>query len=100
MQDESNPGNVCLFDAQTGEYQFCCNGVVVATGVGTANLRGCVVQIDHIKGNRKVSIRADLSVKRGTATVIIANQTSCSITDQNMANNSCACPMNLNAAKP
>jgi Domain of unknown function DUF11/HYR domain/Calx-beta domain len=100
LQDESNPGNICLFDAQTGEYQFCCKGVVVATGVGTANVRGCVVQIDHIKGNRKVSLRADLSVKRGTATVIIANQTTCTITDQNMANNTCACPLNTSAAKP
>ncbi|HJQ23958.1 MAG TPA: HYR domain-containing protein, partial [Blastocatellia bacterium] len=97
LQDESNPGNVCQFDGQTGEYQFCCNGVVVASGVGTANVRGCVVQIDHIKGNRKVSIRADLSVKRGTATVIIANQTTCGITDQNMANNNCQCPT---GAKP
>ncbi|HJQ24568.1 MAG TPA: Calx-beta domain-containing protein [Blastocatellia bacterium] len=97
LQDESNPGNVCQFDAQTGEYQLCCNGVVVATGTGTLSVRGCVVQIDHIKGNRKVSIRADLSVKRGTATILIANQTTCGITDQNMANNNCQCPT---GAKP
>jgi uncharacterized repeat protein (TIGR01451 family) len=98
LQDESNPGNVCLFDTQTGEYQFCCNGHVIATGTGRPTVRGCVVQIDHIKGNRKVSLRADLSVKRGTATVIIANQTTCVITDQNMANNNCQCP--VSTAKP
>ncbi|HJQ27569.1 MAG TPA: HYR domain-containing protein [Blastocatellia bacterium] len=92
LQDESNPGNVVLFNSQTGEYQFCCNGVVTATGTGTVSVRGCVVQFDHIKGNRKVNIRADLSQMRGTATVIIANQSTCVITDMNMANNSCQCP--------
>ncbi|HKQ08911.1 MAG TPA: ExeM/NucH family extracellular endonuclease [Blastocatellia bacterium] len=92
LQDESNPGNVVLFDAQTGDYQFCCNGVVTATGTGTLTVRGCTVSFDHIKGNRKIKITADMAVKRGTATLIIANQTTCVITDQNMANNTCTCP--------
>ena len=81
-------------------YQFCCGGVVTATGTGTVNVRGCVVQFDHIKGSRKINIRADMSVKRGTATLIIANQTTCVITDQNMANNTCACPQSGSKAKP
>jgi len=93
LQDESNPGNVCLFNGQTGEYQFCCGGVVVASGTATVNVRGCVMQFDHIKGTRRVKVTADMAVKRGTATVIIANQTTCVITDQNMANNNCQCPV-------
>jgi HYR domain/Bacterial Ig domain len=100
LQDESNPRNVVLFNAQTGEYQFCCGGVVVATGMATLTVRGCVVQFDHIKGNRKINIRADMSVKRGTATLIIANQTTCVITDQNMANNNCQCPASISVSKP
>ncbi|MFL6275770.1 MAG: HYR domain-containing protein, partial [Blastocatellia bacterium] len=100
LQDETNPGNVVLFDALTGDYQFCCNGVVTATGTGTLTVRGCTVQFDHIKGNRKIKITADMAVKRGTATLIIANQITCIITDQNMANNSCACPVVTKVAKP
>ncbi|HJQ24576.1 MAG TPA: hypothetical protein VKA60_11725 [Blastocatellia bacterium] len=42
-----------------------------------------------------------MSVKRGTATVIIAAQTTCGITDQNMANNNCQCPSVINGgSKP
>ena len=100
LQDESNPGNVCLFDAQTGDYQFCCNGVVIATGTATLTVRGCIVSFDHSKGNRRVKITADMAVKRGTATVIIANLTTCTITDQNMANNTCVCPVATKVAKP
>ncbi|HKQ06687.1 MAG TPA: HYR domain-containing protein [Blastocatellia bacterium] len=92
LQDESSPANVVLFNSQTGDYQFCCNGVVIATGTGTATVRGCTVSISHTKQNRKVQLTADLAVKRGTATVIIANQTTCQIIDKNTANNNCLCP--------
>jgi hypothetical protein len=93
LQDESNPGNVCLFDAQTGKYQFCCNGQIVATGTGTVTVRGCLVQIQHIKGDRKVLLNADLSQMRGEANIVISNVTTCHITDQNMLNNNCMYPV-------
>ncbi|MFL6216239.1 MAG: HYR domain-containing protein, partial [Blastocatellia bacterium] len=93
LQDESNPGNVCLFDLQSGKYQFCCNGQVVATGTGTVTVRGCIVSISHTKGDRKVQLNADLSQKRGVATIVIVNQTTCTVTDQNMTNNTCLCPL-------
>ena len=32
LQDDSNAGNVVLFNLSTGEYRFCCNSQVVATG--------------------------------------------------------------------
>jgi hypothetical protein len=93
LQDESNPGNVCLFDAQSGKYQFCCNGQVVATGTGQVNVRGCLIQIQHIKGDRKVLLNADLSQMRGEANITISNTLTCHITDQNMQNNTCICPV-------
>jgi hypothetical protein len=93
LQDESNPGNVVLFNAQNGKYQFCCNGQVVATGTGTVTVRGCIISLSHIKDQRKVQLTADLSSKRGTATVIISGLTTCQISDTNMANNTCMCPV-------
>jgi parallel beta-helix repeat protein len=93
LQDESNPGNVCLFDAQTGKYQFCCNGVVIATGTGTATVRGCIIAISQVKGDRRVQMTADLSSKRGSAMLQIVGATTCAVTDTNMTNNTCQCPL-------
>jgi uncharacterized repeat protein (TIGR01451 family) len=92
LQDDTNPGNVVLFDAQTGKYQFCCNGQVVATGTGTVKVAGCTVTINHLKQERRVQLSAEMSAKRGTATIIISNETTCQITDRNMLNNTCLCP--------
>jgi len=93
LQDESNPGNVCFFDAQTGKYQFCCNGQIVATGTGTATVRGCLIQIQHFKGDRKVVMTIDLAQQHGVANINIVNQLTCQINDTNMANNTCLCPI-------
>jgi uncharacterized repeat protein (TIGR01451 family) len=100
LQDETNAGNVCLFNAQTGAYQFCCNGMIVASGTGTVTVRGCTVTISHIKQERRVQMTADMSARKGTATIIISGVATCQITDQNMANNSCQCPLAANQAKP
>ena len=100
LQDESNPGNVCLYNAQTGEYQFCCGGVIIATGTGSVTLRGCVVSISHTKDSRRVQMTADIAAKRGTATVQIGTKTTCTVTDQNISNNTCQCPIGANSAKP
>src|SRR5262249_52975155 len=40
LQDETNPGNFVLFNP-TGEYIFFCNGVQIASGTGTPNVKGC-----------------------------------------------------------
>jgi Carboxypeptidase regulatory-like domain/HYR domain/Ig-like domain CHU_C associated len=93
LQDETNPGNVCLFNAQTGQYQFCCNGQVIATGSGSVTLRGCVVSISHTKDSRRVQMTADMAAKRGTAAVQIGTKTTCTVTDQNISNNTCQCPV-------
>ncbi|HJQ22516.1 MAG TPA: HYR domain-containing protein [Blastocatellia bacterium] len=93
LQDQTNAGNVCLFNAQTGQYQFCCNGEVIATGTGTALVRGCVVSISHTKSNRRLQMTVDIAAKRGSATVQIGTKTVCTITDQNITNNSCQCPV-------
>ncbi|HSB09814.1 MAG TPA: HYR domain-containing protein [Blastocatellia bacterium] len=93
LQDDGNPGNVVLFNPFTGAYQFCCNGVVIASGTGTTSVKGCVVEIQHNPGSYRVLIKADTSVKRGTASLQKPpGVSSCIIYDRNMANNTCACP--------
>jgi CSLREA domain-containing protein len=96
LQDETNPGNVVMVNAQTGDYFFCCGGVPVASGRGTLNVKGCIGSIDHAKGDRRVHIQWDTSANNysgaGTATVRKGPAgTDCQITDKNMTNNTCRC---------
>jgi len=92
VQDNSNPGNVVLVNVNTGAYRFCCNGTVVATGTGTRTIRGCAVTVSEIVGNKKVQISADGGVMKGTASLQLNNVMMCTISDNNLTNNSCNCP--------
>jgi hypothetical protein len=96
LQDESNPGRVVLFNPQTGDFSFCCDGVQIASGRGTLTTRGCIGSIDASKGNRQVHIQWDTSANNslgaGTAYVQkLSSKSICQITDKNMSNNTCQC---------
>ena len=97
LVDESNSGNVVLFNTQTGDYRFCCNGVLLVTGRGVLTIRGCIGTIDDQKGDRKVHIEFDFSANngrgKGTAALFLGGSTNpkCTITDQSMAGNACNC---------
>ena len=96
LQDETNPGNVVLVNAQTGDFSFCCGGVPIASGRGTLTTRGCIGSIDHTKGNRQVHIQWDTAAVNGlgagTAFVQkLSDKFVCQITDKNMSNNTCQC---------
>lgn len=98
LVDQTNSGNVVLFNTQTGDYRFCCSGVLLATGRGVLNMRGCIGTIDDQKGSRKVHVGFDFSANSGhgagTAALFLNGSTNpkCSITDQSMAGNVCTCP--------
>ena len=100
LVDESNPGNVVLFNIQTGEYRFCCNGALQATGRGILTIRGCQGSITDRKGDRKVTIGFDFAAGKGTAALFVGGSASpkCTITDQSMANNTCICPTGVPTA--
>ena len=103
LQDETIPGNVVLVNAQTGDFSFCCGGVIIASGRGTLTTRGCIGTIDSSKGDRQVHIQWDTAANNGlgAGTAYVqkrSNKTICQITDKNMSNNACQCsaapPMN------
>jgi hypothetical protein len=108
LQDETNPGNVVLVNAQTGDFSFCSGGVPIASGRGTLTTRGCIGSIDATKGDRQVHIQWDTSANSGlgagTAYVQkLNNKVVCQITDRNMSNNTCQCsnpPPPMNPKKP
>jgi len=95
LQDETNPGNRVLVNAQSGEYSFFCNGVPIANGKGTLNAKACIGSIEHNKGDRRVYIEWDTAGQggKGAGTAIVQlgpNNTKCQITDKSMSNNGCS----------
>ena len=108
LQDDSNAGNVVMVNAQTGDFSFCCGGVIIASGRGTLTTRGCIGSIDSSKGDRQVHIQWDTSANNdaGEGTAYVqkrSNKIVCQITDKNMSNNTCQCsapPPPFNPKKP
>lgn len=94
LQDDSNPGSVVLFNVFTGQYVFCCNGVLLASGTGTVTLQGCDFTIQHNPPGWRVLIKGSFAYKRGSASLQKPPGTiKCTITDRNITNNTCACPV-------
>ncbi len=92
LQDDSAAGKVVLFNPNTGDYRFCCNGTVVATGVGKVTKTGCQVTIQDNTTDRRVLIKADIGLQKGTASIQKpVNALLCSISDKNLSAASCMC---------
>jgi hypothetical protein len=95
IQDEMNAGNVVLVNAATGDYSFCCNGALIASGRGILGTNGCTGSIDQTKGDRRVHIEWDASAHGntgiGSAYVKSSTNVMCQITDKQLTNNSCQC---------
>lgn len=95
LQDDANPAVGVLFNTATGEYRFCGNGAVF-TGIGTRAVQGCVVTIQRNAPDVRLSIRADLSQKKGTASLqFLPGATLYTITDRDLSNNTCPCGAHL-----
>jgi hypothetical protein len=92
LVDDSDPGNVVLFNAATGEYRFCSNGVVAAAGMGSLGVSGCNITIDQSKGGRTIHIGANGDKGTGAAYIQRRGVQTCQITDRSMAGNVCSCP--------
>ena len=65
--------------------------VLVASGTGTPNVRGCVVTISNSSNNQIVQITVDGSSMKGTASIKQGGTILCTISDNNLQNNTCVC---------
>ncbi|HJZ68439.1 MAG TPA: hypothetical protein VKF81_09990, partial [Blastocatellia bacterium] len=97
LQDETSSGNFVLVNANTGQYDFFCNSVEIASGTGTLNAKGCQGTILHVKGDRRVEIGWDTAAQgKGAGTAIVqlggVNKTRCQITDKTMNDDTCTAP--------
>ena len=99
LQDDAAPGNVVQFNAN-GAYVFCCNGSVMAQGVGQATVRGGLIQIQHNVPTYRVLIKADTTTKKGVASLQLPpGVIKCIIADRDMSNNNCVCAQQASGAE-
>ena len=96
LVDDTNSGNSVMFNATTGDFQFCRNGVTIATDRGTVTGSGCNITIDSVKGDRHINITVN-SAGQGSGSAFVyynttpANPNNCSISDSVMSGDSCTC---------
>ena len=94
LVDDTNNGNSVMFNATTGDFQFCRNGVTIATDRGTVTSSGCNITIDNVKGDRTVHITAN-STGQGTGSAFVhytnTLPNNCSISDSVMSGDVCTC---------
>ncbi|HEX8088545.1 MAG TPA: delta-60 repeat domain-containing protein, partial [Blastocatellia bacterium] len=94
LEDETT-GDLLKLNSQTGEYQFRRCGAQPTTLVGRGKMKlkksGCLIKLSNAFGDREVKASINTCKKSGSASVRITGQTF-TITDNDMSNNSCACP--------
>ncbi|HEY5616144.1 MAG TPA: delta-60 repeat domain-containing protein, partial [Bacteroidota bacterium] len=94
LQDDSN-GAFFQFNSMSGDYQFTnCNGVTIG-GPGVISRRGSTITLQQNGSDRRVLVRIDGGVNKGTASVqLLSQRTTFTITDRNTRNNTCSCEAN------
>ena len=92
VQDDSNPANVLLWNSTTGDYRFCCNGMVF-TGSARAKKQGsCVFSLQQNSNARRVDATVNKSTHTGSASLQIPRGTTlCTLTDSNTLNDTSIC---------
>ncbi|HYP28197.1 MAG TPA: hypothetical protein VE262_15890 [Blastocatellia bacterium] len=94
LQDDTR-GDILSLNTATGEYQFtrCGPAGFAIHGKGTVKIKGNTLTLEHNSADRRVVVRIDTGIRKGTAAVQIFPQgTTLTITDRNTADNACACP--------
>jgi hypothetical protein len=91
LQDDGQATTVLLINTQTGDYRFCCQGLVVS-GKGTIVKHGNTWTLSHTAADRRVRATLDGSGNRGTGSLQMPpGTTQCLLTDRKLSNNACNC---------
>jgi hypothetical protein len=93
LQEDSNNGTVLLVNSTMGDYRFCCAGSSYS-GRGIITRRGNLITLEDNSASRRLLAKADKSTNKATASLQAPPGTIiCTLTDQNIANNSCNCAL-------
>jgi hypothetical protein len=91
LEDDTDATRVLLFNSNTGDYVFCCNGQRL-TGKGRIKKKGGEITLEHNNGNRRVMGKVTGFLKKGHASLKSPpGAPACTITDSNIDNNACNC---------
>ena len=92
VQDDVNPATVLRFNSTTGAFVFCCHGTVY-TGTGTVTIKPNQVRLQVHTASIHLDAKLQLGSNKGSASLESPPGTpQCSISDNNLSNNTCACP--------
>jgi subtilisin-like proprotein convertase family protein len=91
LQDSSNPTKVLLINSSTGEYRFCCGGMLF-TGTGTVRIQGTIVTLEHNAPTHRVIGKSTGGGKGSASLQVPPGSTKCTIYDFTAGNGTCACP--------
>jgi photosystem II stability/assembly factor-like uncharacterized protein len=90
MQDETN-GNLLQINSTSGDYRFTsCRKGIVYTGKGTVTVRGCKTTLMARASGQTLTALVNTCSRVATAELITQGKT-LTITDNDMANNTCGC---------
>jgi hypothetical protein len=91
LQDETTR-DTFQFSSTTGEYRFTRCGGSAISGTGVLTSRGCVTILQDSRPDRRILVRLDTCLGRGTASVQVFSQgMPVTLTDRDIKNNTCAC---------
>src|SRR5712691_9696338 len=95
LQDDSSPQTVVLVNSFTGNYLFTPPGGTSLSGTGTVTRKGCIITLTDSQPDRSVQGTIDPCSRTGSASVQTSPpnkpKVKFTITDRNMANNTCSC---------
>lgn len=90
MQDETN-GNLLQINSTSGDYRFTnCRKGILYTGKGTVTVRGCKTTLTARASGQTLTALVNTCTRVATAELVIQGK-SLTITDNDMANNTCGC---------
>jgi len=91
IQDDFISTNVLLFNTTTGDFRFCCNGIVF-TGRGKVLRAGCVFTLSLFAPNQRVQATLDKSRNTGNASLQAPpGALRCQLTDRDTTNDTSLC---------
>ena len=98
LQDDTNSSTAMVWNSLTGDYRFCCAGVIY-TGRGAVSRKGSVFTLTHSPADRRLIASVDSTQNKGTASLQSPPGVNrCTINDRDIRNNSCQCALSAGGA--
>src|SRR6185503_14698356 len=93
LQDDTNPSITLVWNSLTGDYSFCCGGVIYR-GRGAVSRKANVFTLTDNASDRRLIASVDSTQNKGTAALQApAGVIRGTVIDRDIRNNSCQCAL-------